>query len=73
MSIIEYGKKIGVFSEDGKVRLDIGTDAMKKNVPASYDSWATRLVIKRLDGANSGPISDEHLVGIFSEDGKVRL
>lgn len=73
MSIIEYGKKIGVFSEDGKVRLDIGTDAMKKNVPASHDSWATRLVIKRLDGANSGPISDEHLVGIFSEDGKVRL
>lgn len=73
MSNVEYGSKIGVFSEDGKYRLDIGTDAMKKNVPASHDSWATRFVLKRLDGANSGAVSDTHLVGIYSEDGRYRL
>ncbi len=64
---------VGIFSEDGKWRLDIGTRAMKENVPATYDSWATRLVIKRLDGPDSGPISDEHVVGIFSLNELYRL
>ena len=73
MSTIKYGETVGVFSEDGKFRLDIGTDATKKTIPAAHNSWATRLKIKRLDGENSGVISDRHVVGIFSEDGKFRL
>jgi hypothetical protein len=36
---------VGIFSEDGNWRLDIGDRAMKENVPASHDSWATQLVI----------------------------
>ena len=59
--------------EDGRWRLDIGDAAMKKNIPASHNSWATRLILKRLDGASSGSVKSSHLVGIFSEDGKWRL
>lgn len=73
MSTIEYEKMVGIISKDGRFRLDISTDAMKQNIPATHDSWATRLVIKRLDGPSSGAVSDDQVVGIFSEDGKVRL
>jgi hypothetical protein len=64
---------IGIFSEDGRFRLDIGTDAMKQNVPASHESWATRLRIARLNGPNVGPVMYEDVVGIFSEDARFRL
>ncbi len=70
---IRYGQPIGVFSTQEYVRLDIGTRATKENVPASHNSWATRLRISRLDGPNQGPVYDNHLVGIFSEDGRYRL
>lgn len=63
----------GIFSEDGNYRLDIGTDAMKRDTPASFESWATQLVIKRLDGPSSGPVSYGDLVGIFDKDGNYRL
>jgi hypothetical protein len=43
-----YEDVVGIFSEDGKFRLDIGTDTMKKNVAADHNSWATRLRIKPL-------------------------
>lgn len=64
---------VGIFSEDGNFRLDIGTRAMKQNVPASHESWATRLILKRLDGPNTGPISPDHVVGIFSMNERFRL
>ena len=70
---IKYGETVGVFSSTRPFRLDIGTWAMKKNVPASHESWATKLRIKRLDGESSGPVRTEHVVGIFSEDGRKRL
>ncbi|MHC5053441.1 MAG: ETX/MTX2 family pore-forming toxin [Planctomycetota bacterium] len=73
MSEIQYSQLVGIFSEDGKHRLDIGTRAAKKNTPANHDTWATRLVIKRLDGESSGAVSDYDVVGLFSEDGKFRL
>ena len=69
----DWNQVVGVFSEDGKWRLDIGEAAMKKNIPASHNSWATRLVLKRLDGASSGSVEQSHVIGIFSEDGKWRL
>lgn len=52
--------------------MDIGTDAMKKSVPATHDSWATRLIIKRLDGKSAGEVCYGDIVGIFSEDEKYR-
>ena len=70
---VAWDAVVGVFSEDGKWRLDIGERAMKENVPASHNSWATRLIIKRLDGPSTGPVLPDHIVGIFSEDGKWRL
>jgi hypothetical protein len=35
--------------------LDIGTNAMKKNVPASHDSWATRLRITKAGDDDPAP------------------
>merc|ERR1712232_17049 len=64
---------IKILSEDKKVRLDIGGDCVLKEVPASHESWATRLIIKRLDGPNKGPVQTDHVVRIFSEDGQKRL
>ena len=64
---------VGIFSENREWRLDIGDGAMKQAVPANHDSWATRFVIKRLDGESVGAVSDEHVVGIFSENGQYRL
>ncbi|MGB1256647.1 MAG: hypothetical protein ACPG51_12345 [Thiolinea sp.] len=71
--LVNYGDTIGIFAEDDRARLDVGIRAMKEEIPADHDSWATRLIIKRLDGRNDGPVSPEHLVGIFSEDGRARL
>jgi len=70
---IEYNKIYGVYTYNKKSRLDVGTWAMKKLVPSDHDSWATRLVIKRLDGENNGTVSSAHKVGIFTESGTVRL
>ena len=70
---LEWNDVVGVFTESGKVRLDLGTRAVKENVPASHDSWATRLVIRRLDGPSQGPVSPDHVVGIFTENGDFRL
>lgn len=70
---IEYGKVYGIYSYDNKARLDIGSYGVKKEVPASHDSWATRLIIKRLDGESKGPVSSTHKIGIFSENGTTRL
>ncbi|MBX2826520.1 MAG: matrixin family metalloprotease [Flavobacteriaceae bacterium] len=72
MSVINFNETVGVYSEDICFRLDIGEDATKKNVPAGHNSWATRLVIKRLNGAQ-GPIMQDDVIGIFTEDGKYRL
>ncbi len=69
----DWNDVVGIFSENGKFRLDIGTWAMKENIPASHNSWATRLVIKRLDGPSRGAVLPNHVVGIFSENGRVRL
>jgi hypothetical protein len=70
---VQLNEIVGIFSEDGQFRLDIGTDAVKQNVPASHDSWATRLIIRRLDGPSRGPVHGGDLIGIFSEDGRFRL
>lgn len=70
---VSSGHLVGIFSEDGQHRLDIGSRAMKRDVPASHDSWATRLRIVRLNGLNLGPVTYGETVGIFSEDGKYRL
>src|SRR5262249_37195669 len=55
---------VGVFSENGEWRLDIGTNAMKKLTPKTTETWATKLVIRRLDAAgmpikDSGPVCEE--------------
>lgn len=70
---VSSGHVVGIFSEDGQWRLDIGTRAMKENVPASHNSWATQLVLKRLDGASAGPAHYGDLVGFFSQDRQYRL
>jgi phosphotransferase system IIB component len=71
--VVQLNGIVGIFSQTGQYRLDIGTDAVKQNVPASHESWATRLRITRLSGPNVGPVTYEDVVGIFSEDGKFRL
>lgn len=71
--VINYGQFIGIFSENRENRLDIGTDSVKKQVPSGHCSWATMLKIKRLDGESTGPVKDSHLIGIFSQDERVRL
>jgi hypothetical protein len=70
--VLQLNEIVGIFSDNG-VRLDIGTDAVKQNVPASHESWATRLRISRLNGPNVGPVMYEDIVGIFSEDARFRL
>ena len=64
---------IGIFSETEPVRLDIGTRAMKEDVPASHNSRSTQLVFQRLDGPNRGPIRYGEVVGVFSSDRNFRL
>jgi len=64
---------IKITSACGTSRLDIGVHCVKNEVPASHDSWATRLVIKRLDGPSEGVVQSDHVVGIFSENGQHRL
>ena len=55
------------------VRLDIGVASFRRNTAGTHDSWATRLVLRRLDGANKGDVMEGHVFGIFSEDGRKRL
>lgn len=71
--IINFNEPIGVFSSTKEVRLDIGTRAVKENVPADHNSWATRLVVKRVDGPSEGPVHTDHVIGLFSETEAVRL
>lgn len=71
--IINFNEPIGVFSSTKEVRLDIGTLAVKENVPADHNSWATRLVVKRVDGPSEGPVHTDHVIGLFSETEPVRL
>ncbi len=47
--VITFGETVGIFSTTDPVRLDIGTLAMKENVPDTHESWATELVLRRLD------------------------
>mmetsp|Transcript_17271 Transcript_17271/g.26995 ORF Transcript_17271/g.26995 Transcript_17271/m.26995 type:complete len:312 (-) Transcript_17271:63-998(-) len=42
---IQYGEVVGVFSQSNNKRLDVGAQSLKEAVPASHDSWATRLKI----------------------------
>lgn len=70
---INYGDSVGIFSTTQAVRLDIGTLAMKENVPANHNSWATQLEIRRLDGPSTGPVMSDHEVGIFSPTQPYRL
>ena len=64
---------VGFFSLNEMVRLDIGEAATKKNIPASHESWATRLRIVRLSGVSNHSLSYGEIVGVFSEDGEWRL
>ena len=64
---------IKIISENNEARLDIGVWCVKEEVPSNHNSWATRLQIKRLDGPNRGLVNTNHVIGIFSEDGKTRL
>ena len=73
MGFITYGQEIGIFSENFKNRLDIGTKAMKKKQKWNHNSWATRLQIKRLDGPSEGDVEDTHVIGVFTEGGTCRL
>ncbi len=71
--VVQFNEVVGIYSENGQFRLDIGTDAVKQNVSASHESWATRLIIRRLNGPSRGPVHDNDVIGIFSEDGRFRL
>lgn len=73
MGFVTYGQTIGVFASNHNVRLDIGTQAMKVDTPASHVTWATKLIIRRVDGPSVGAVEDTHLVGIFSETNGKRL
>ena len=65
---------VKIVSENGKCCLDIGAASMKAECEASHESWATRLVIRRVDGPSKGPVSlCSHKVGIFSEKNGKRL
>ena len=41
-----FGDRVRIFTSDKNYIVDIGTDAMKKSIPASHDSWATRICLK---------------------------
>lgn len=72
--VVHESDEIGIFSEDGNWRLDIGSSAAQRETPAYVDSPTTRLQVRRLSGdAVGGPIKYGEVVGIFSEDGKYRL
>mmetsp|Transcript_13278 Transcript_13278/g.17364 ORF Transcript_13278/g.17364 Transcript_13278/m.17364 type:complete len:288 (-) Transcript_13278:112-975(-) len=73
MGFIYYGEQIKIVSTTKGCRLDIGSRAMKQDTPGSLSSWATRLIIKRLDGLNEGKVEESHDVGIFSENDLTRL
>ncbi|MBL4940219.1 MAG: SUMF1/EgtB/PvdO family nonheme iron enzyme [Colwellia sp.] len=64
---------IAIMTENGEWRLDIGATATKKLVTTNHESWATRLVIRRLDGPSEGRLESNHVFGVFSENGKYRL
>lgn len=72
---------VGIFSEDGKYRLDIGTASMKMNTSPAFLSTCTQLKIWPAEKASvSGDESKEgqninydDIIGVFSEDGLYRL
>jgi len=72
---VRLGHLIGVFSENGKCRLDVGHGSVKE-CKASHESWATRLFVRPIGHPANGPavpLRYNELVGIFSEDGRKRL
>ena len=64
---------VKVLSERGEVRLDISVASFKRNTVGTHDSWATRCVLRRLDGPSEGDVEEGHVLGIFSENGSTRL
>jgi len=64
---------VGIFSDEGHLRLDIGSDSVQKECEAEHESWATRLLIKKLEGDGDRDLCYGDLVGIFSETGGRRL
>ena len=68
------GHVVGIFSEDGRVRLDLGS-ASCKPCAASHESWATRVFVRPVGQHSSAnaPIAYGQLVGVFSETGGKRL
>lgn len=72
-NVIGYNEVVGIFAEDGRARLDIGLDSVKKEQSPTHESWATRFYIKRLDGPSEGPVTKDHLIAIVAEDGRARL
>ena len=48
--------------------LDMGRGKRPHNSP-NHDSWATRLVLWRIDGPSSGPVDMSHTVKLISQDG----
>lgn len=69
---IFYNDIIKIVSQDGQSRLDIGSASLKPQ-SSDHNSWATMLQIKRLDGESTGVVLYSHVIGIFSQDGRVRL
>ena len=35
--MVQFNEVVGIYSENGQLGLDIGTDAVKQNVSASHD------------------------------------
>jgi hypothetical protein len=70
---VTYGAVVGVFAHDLSCRLNIAPPGTKTLVPADVDSPTTRLLFRRLDGPSSGVVEEDHLIGIFTEDGNGRL
>jgi len=67
---------IGIFSDDSRYRLDIGTHSMKKTQDPSHLSWATELKIWPATQQNSRAnqvINYSDIVGVFSARGGERL
>jgi hypothetical protein len=64
---------VKVLSADGQLRLDLGDLQYKCNSPIDPDRPTSRFVIRRLDGPSTGPVSSEHLFGVFTEDGTLRV
>jgi len=70
---VDLNHVIGIFSEDNRCRLDLGTRSMKVECSPTHESWATRLRIRRLGYGGNANIMYGEIVGIFSESNNKRL